>query len=91
VYAISTIAESAGESLVSESEADEARLNELGSSLPLQVLHTRIAIRVPRFQTVDPATLDRLLSREVGLALYYSDALRLSTPTTQFRGASQPC
>lgn len=72
------------EDLIAESEADEQRLRELGSLAPFVELHTRLSIHVPRFQSFDAATLDKLLSREVGLALY-SDALRLSTPIGRFR------
>ena len=72
------------ESLIPESEQDEARLKELGSFLSLMKFHARISLHVARFQNLDTATLSKLLSREIGLALY-SDALRLSTPIGRFR------
>lgn len=72
------------DALITESQADKAQLEKLGSSRPIHVLSGRISLRPTRFPSVDAATLDRLLYREVGLALY-SDALRLSTPTGRFR------
>jgi hypothetical protein len=70
--------------LMAESEADRKRLKELDSLAPFEDLNARISLHPPRFQSIDTETLDKLLAREVGLALY-SDALRLSTPIGRFR------
>jgi hypothetical protein len=72
------------EVLIPESDADEDRLTELGS-LPSYV-ETRAQL-IPHawtFESITAETLDRLLSREIGLALY-SDALRLRAPNGRFR------
>ena len=74
-----------GRTLIAESESDEIRLRELESLTVYMELQGRLRMQTrKRFQVLDTDTLDKLLSREVGIALY-SDALRLSTPIGQFR------
>jgi hypothetical protein len=70
--------------LIPESEQDEERLRELGSLPVFAGGHVQISVRSVGFQSLDSTTLEKLLSREVGLALY-SDALRLNTPTARYR------
>jgi hypothetical protein len=73
-------------SFIPESEGDEARLKELGSLPPFVELHCELSICTRRFENenLDMVTVNKLLSREVGLAIY-SDALRLNAPIGRFR------
>lgn len=73
-----------GESLIPESQADEECIRKLDSLAPFEELGCRLSIQAPKFQGLDAGTLDKLLSREVGLAIY-SDALHLSRPIGRFR------
>lgn len=70
--------------LIPESSSDEQRLRELGNLHPFVGLRTNISIRAPALTDLDDRTVDRLLEREVGLAIF-ADALSISRPIGKYR------
>lgn len=70
--------------LVPESEADEHLLDKFGSLKPYIETGAEFVIQTHRLSELDEVTLEKLLAREVGLALY-ADALALGQPIGQFR------
>lgn len=70
--------------LLPESPSDEQVLRELGDLHPYVGIKTKIRIRASAIRELDEQTIDALLEREVGLAIF-RDALCISRPIGQYR------